>query len=538
MNDDWVNDLQLFLDNGLYDEFEQYDLPLVINVEFILSQTIRVFARLLRNREEQPAISKLLETLNRLVLRIPSRSISRYRVSNYIPLLESLICCVEDQSLGPSRGLTFRIFLAIVELFDPIGRYLLIRRVFHQISTGELKVKYEPQVLAWIVDQYRRFLARDDSGIFRSELTFFYMECAKVNYVEVELSYHYMIAVSLLAQFHAKLNFDITLLKAAKEKVLEPLYTQVSDFRTLNELKSKDEKEGTENELRNLDFLLFSLNDAMRDIEMLRRLASVANSTVARTNRTAVALAVRPYSTEIPTYEPKPDPNLDAVKKSGLWKINEKQRDRLADFGRYVARCLPKYIQQVQFAAGDELEFLIHPSGVIPVLSFLKGHHAAQFTNFIFACGVDVPTRTYRFEVVYALLSTRFNARCRIRTYTDEVEPLESACSVFSGAEWYEREIYDMYGVWFNNHPDLRRLLTDYGFEGYPFRKDFPLPGYVELRWDPELQRIVYEKTELAQDFRKFELDNPWAGFPNFRDAPITAGYKKIEFEDKGKPEE
>lgn len=99
---------------------------------------------------------------------------------------------------------------------------------------------------------------------------------------------------------------------------------------------------------------------------------------------------------------------------------------KLADFGRYAAKCLPKYVQQVQFAAGNELELLIHPSGVIPVMHFLKGHHAAQFTNFVFACGVDVPTRKNRFEVVYALLSTRFNARCRVRTYTDEIEPIES----------------------------------------------------------------------------------------------------------------
>lgn len=196
---------------------------------------------------------------------------------------------------------------------------------------------------------------------------------------------------------------------------------------------------------------------------------------------------------------------------------------KLTDFGRYVAKCLPKYVQQVQFAAGNELEFLIHPSGVIPVMSFLKGHHAAQFTNFVFACGMDVPARKSRFEIIYALLSTRFNARCRVRTYTDEVEPIESLTPgqifniafssfilVFSGAEWFEREIYDMYGVWFNNHPDLRRILTDYGFEGYPFRKDFPLTGYVELRWDPELKRVVYEPTELAQEFRKFELESPW----------------------------
>lgn len=178
---------------------------------------------------------------------------------------------------------------------------------------------------------------------------------------------------------------------------------------------------------------------------------------VARNVRATLPVATAPkraLATKI--YEPTPNPELDEVKKctshqiytlqytvfaASLWKIDEKKRERLADFGRYAAQCLPKFVQRVQFAGGDELELLVHPSGVIPVLAFLKGHHAAQFTNFTFACGVDVPSRAQRFEVVYSLLSTRFNARCRVRTYTDEVEPLESACSVFSGAEWYEREM-------------------------------------------------------------------------------------------------
>jgi len=217
------------------------------------------------------------------------------------------------------------------------------------------------------------------------------------------------------------------------------------------------------------------------------------------------------------------------VKKPMFYQIDEPRKEKLANFGLYAAKCLPKYIQQVQFAGGDELELLIHPSGVLPVLSFLKGHHSAQFTSFLFACGVDVPTRKNRFEVVYALLSLRFNARVRIRTYTDEVAPIDSATPIFGGAEWYEREIYDMYGVWFNNHPDLRRILTDYGFEGHPQRKDFPLSGYVELRYDPELNRPVYEPTEMTQEFRKFDLDTPWQTFPAFQDASITSGYTVVQ---------
>lgn len=181
-------------------------------------------------------------------------------------MLESLIGCVGDQELGTARGSTFRLFLRIVELFDPVGRLLLIRRIFRRIANGELKVTYEPQVLAWIVDQYRRFLPTEDGAVFRSELTFFYMDCAAVHYQEVELSYHFMIAVCLLAQFHAKLGFDLRLLKAAKERVLEPIYTLVSDFRTLTEMKKEDGKAEKAEDVGNLDFLLFALNDTMRGV--------------------------------------------------------------------------------------------------------------------------------------------------------------------------------------------------------------------------------------------------------------------------------
>uniref|UniRef100_A0A915Q1P7 NADH dehydrogenase [ubiquinone] iron-sulfur protein 3, mitochondrial n=1 Tax=Setaria digitata TaxID=48799 RepID=A0A915Q1P7_9BILA len=214
------------------------------------------------------------------------------------------------------------------------------------------------------------------------------------------------------------------------------------------------------------------------------------------------------------------------------------KRDKLAKFGRYCAECLPKFIQRVQFAAGDELELLIHPSGVTPVIAFLKGNHAAQFTNIVFITGMDVPSRKFRFEVIYALQSIRFNARIRVRTYTDEIAPLESVTSIFKGANWYEREVYDMYGVWFNNHPDLRRILTDYGFEGHPFRKDFPLSGYVELRYDSELGRCVYEPTELAQEFRKFDLKTPWDSMPNFRDESMMSRYEQISLEEPKKETE
>ena len=162
-------------------------------------------------------------------------------------------------------------------------------------------------------------------------------------------------------------------------------------------------------------------------------------------------------------------------------KFDPVQRENLTDFGKYVADCMPKYVQKVQLTAGDELEVLIVPEGVIPVLTFLKDHHNGQFVSLADIAGLDMPTRQYRFEIVYNLLSLRYNARIRVKTYTDEMTPLDSANDVFKAANWYEREIWDMFGVFFANHPDLRRILTDYGFEGHPLRKDFPLSGYIEV---------------------------------------------------------
>ncbi|KAL1376728.1 hypothetical protein pipiens_004311 [Culex pipiens pipiens] len=198
-------------------------------------------------------------------------------------------------------------------------------------------------------------------------------------------------------------------------------------------------------------------------------------------------------------------------------------RADLSDFGKYVAECMPKYVQKVQLTSGDELEVLIAPEGVVPVLQFLKDHHQGQFANLVDIAGMDVPSRQYRFEVIYNILSLRYNSRIRVKTYTDELTPIDSCNEVFKAANWYEREIWDMYGVFFANHPDLRRILTDYGFEGHPQRRDFPLTGYVELRYDDEKKRVVCEPLELAQEFRKFDLSAPWEQFPNFRNVnPAT----------------
>jgi NADH/F420H2 dehydrogenase subunit C len=166
--------------------------------------------------------------------------------------------------------------------------------------------------------------------------------------------------------------------------------------------------------------------------------------------------------------------------------------------------CLPKYIQQFSVWK-DELCIYIPPSGVISVISFLKNHTAAEFTMVADITAVDYPTKDKRFEVVYNLLSVRHNSRIRVKTYADEAQPVPSITGLYDGANWYEREVYDLFGVFFTGHPDLRRIMTDYGFDGHPLRKDFPLTGYTEIRYDEEKKRIVVEPLELTQAFRNFE---------------------------------
>ncbi|XP_031565815.1 NADH dehydrogenase [ubiquinone] iron-sulfur protein 3, mitochondrial-like [Actinia tenebrosa] len=201
---------------------------------------------------------------------------------------------------------------------------------------------------------------------------------------------------------------------------------------------------------------------------------------------------------------------------------------QLSEFGEYVSTMLPKYIQSAQVNYTKELEFLISPEGIIPVLTFLKDHTNAQFKSLADLTAVDVPTRPYRFEIIYNLLSLHYNSRVRVKTYTDELTAIDSISSIYPVANWYEREIWDMYGVFFSNHPDLRRILTDYGFEGHPFRKDFPISGYVEIRYDDELKRLVCEPIEMAQEFRKFDISPTWEQFPTYRtqesQPEITAG--------------
>jgi len=160
----------------------------------------------------------------------------------------------------------------------------------------------------------------------------------------------------------------------------------------------------------------------------------------------------------------------------------------------------------------DELNVNINAENVVDVLRFLRDDSRTQFISIIDICGVDYPGDTQRFEVVYHLLSPKHNARIRIKLRTDEETPVPSVTSIYPGADWFEREAYDMYGILFTGHPDLRRILTDYGFDGHPMRKDFPLTGYVEVRYDDEAKRVVYEPVELRQEFRNFDYESPWEG--------------------------
>ncbi|CAJ0865491.1 14359_t:CDS:2 [Entrophospora sp. SA101] len=234
-------------------------------------------------------------------------------------------------------------------------------------------------------------------------------------------------------------------------------------------------------------------------------------------NRIVSVKAIRNLQQNV--YKIHPDSTKSTTARSSLFHSTSISRQNnqdsskptsLYEFGKHLVSVLPKYIQQYSVYK-DELTIYLAPSAIIPVMTFLRDHTGTQFKQVQDICGVDYPTRTNRFEVVYNMLSIRYNARIRVKTYADEISPVPSIVELFNGANWFEREAYDMYGIFFVNHPDLRRILTDYGFEGYPLRKDFPLTGYVEVRYDEERKRIVAEPLELAQAFRNFEgAASPW----------------------------
>ncbi|KAF0119831.1 MAG: NADH-quinone oxidoreductase subunit C [Xanthobacteraceae bacterium] len=183
----------------------------------------------------------------------------------------------------------------------------------------------------------------------------------------------------------------------------------------------------------------------------------------------------------------------------------------LEALGASLMAALPGAVTSSRVAYG-ELTLEAEAGEIIRILTHLRDDAGCLFRNIIDICGVDYPGRQKRFDVVYHLLSPKFNRRIRIKIQTDETTPVASATDVFPGALWFERETYDLYGVLFTGHPDLRRLLTDYGFDGHPLRKDFPTSGFVEVRYDDEVKRVVYEPVRLAQEFRQFDFLSPWEG--------------------------
>jgi len=192
------------------------------------------------------------------------------------------------------------------------------------------------------------------------------------------------------------------------------------------------------------------------------------------------------------------------------------------DLGEKIAAALNDAVTGHSVTLG-ELTLTIAPGEIVRVLTYMRDDPDCTFKILVDICGVDWPERAKRFDVVYHLLSLTKNQRIRIKLEVGEDETVASAVGVYPAANWFEREVFDMYGVPFGDHPDLRRILTDYGFSGYPLRKDFPLTGFVELRYDDELKRVVYQPVQLVQEFRDFDFMSPWEGAPH-----ILPGDEKV----------
>jgi NADH-quinone oxidoreductase subunit C len=195
----------------------------------------------------------------------------------------------------------------------------------------------------------------------------------------------------------------------------------------------------------------------------------------------------------------------------------------LTELGSTVSQALAQNVIKVEIIHG-ELILWVPRAAIVPVLTFLRDDSRCLFKMLVDVTAVDYPARPERFEIVYNLVSLRLNRRVRVKCTTDEDSPVPSVVAVFSTAGWFEREVWDMFGVFFSDNPDLRRILTDYGFDGHPLRKDFPLTGYVELRYDDEQKRVVYEPVKLKQEFRSFDFVSPWEGMNSILPGDEKAG--------------
>ncbi|GLQ09508.1 NADH-quinone oxidoreductase subunit C [Devosia yakushimensis] len=185
--------------------------------------------------------------------------------------------------------------------------------------------------------------------------------------------------------------------------------------------------------------------------------------------------------------------------------------DPLTALGEYIAGALGSAVLANEIAYG-ELTLTIERDAIVAVATFLRDDAKCRFISFTDVTAVDYPERDERFDVVYHFMSPHLNQRIRVKLTTDDVEPVPSITGVFRGADWFERETYDLYGVLFSGHNDLRRILTDYGFDGHPLRKDFPVTGFVQVKYDEERKRVVYEPVKLMQEFRTFDYLSPWEG--------------------------
>ena len=183
----------------------------------------------------------------------------------------------------------------------------------------------------------------------------------------------------------------------------------------------------------------------------------------------------------------------------------------LRELGERIGAALSDHVEAPEIKLG-ELSVVARPEAILRIIKFLRNDSASAFEQLIDICGADYPDREPRFDVVYHLLSVSRNQRIRVKIRVGEGDVVPSVSSLYSAANWYEREAWDLYGIYFSDHPDLRRLLTDYGFDGHPLRKDFPLTGYIEMRYDDEQKRVIYEPVKLTQDFRRFDFMSPWEG--------------------------
>ncbi len=186
-------------------------------------------------------------------------------------------------------------------------------------------------------------------------------------------------------------------------------------------------------------------------------------------------------------------------------------RDALQELGQHIGSVLADQVVSTSVEL-DELIILARADQIVKILTFLRDDPLCLFKVLADICGADYPERPKRFDVVYNLLSLVHNQRVRIKVKADSLTPIPSVTGVYNSANWFEREAWDMYGIMFSDHPDLRRLLTDYGFEGHPLRKDFPLTGFVEVRYDDARKRVVYDPVKLPQEFRNFDFLSPWEG--------------------------